>query len=169
MRKSWRFPAILAAFATSLLCVAMLGSPAMAATTSVAATAATAYYEISSASSPYGCLQENGTTSGVYLGSCSTNHSDYWYAPSGDTYEIANLHSNLCLSVTGTDAGVYLNTCSPGATAQEWLSVSDSFGRGIYNAHSNYYLWQSGATGIQQRNSFDPSSVHDSWNLTSVS
>lgn len=169
MRKSRRFPAILAALAASMLCVAVLGSPAMAASAPAASPAASGYVEISSASSPYGCLQEDGTTSGVYLGTCSTNHSDYWYAPSSDGGEIANVHSNLCLSVTGTDAGVYLNTCSPGATAQEWIFVSDGYGYGIYNEHSNYYLWQSGNTGIQQRNSFDSGSVHDSWGVTLVS
>jgi hypothetical protein len=25
-----------------------------------------------------GCLQEDGTTDAVYVGSCTSNHSDYW-------------------------------------------------------------------------------------------
>lgn len=60
------------------------------------------------ASSGTGCLQENGTTSGVYLGNCSTTaSSDLWYRQS--SFDIwANGHSHLCLIITGSDAGVWL-------------------------------------------------------------
>ena len=161
---------------TAGVCAAALALGGMAAgTTAASATTspgsgpavapATTYFQIQSlaGAANWGCIQETGTSSGVFLGTCSTNHSDYWYAPPGDPYELANEHSNLCLSVTGTDAGVYLNACSPGATAQEWAvnSTCAGYGPAIYNLHSHYYLWQSN-NSVQQRSACS-SSTHDAW------
>lgn len=119
------------------------------------------FFQLEIQAAPGYCLQENGTSSSVYLGSCSaTNHSDLWYNPSGDIGEIANLHSGLCLSVTGNQAGAYLNTCNFGQRAQEW----GGFGRSeIQNLHTHYCLWQSGNTNVQQRPSCDDNNAHDLW------
>jgi Ricin-type beta-trefoil lectin domain len=160
MRKARRFLTILA---VPMLCcmTVMLGAPAMAATGSPPPGNGS-FFQLESEVNDGLCAQEDGTTSSVYLGGCSlTNHSDLWYNPTNDIYEIANLHSGLCFSVTGDNAGVYLNTCVPGQTAQEWQAYGLDE---IQNVHTGYCLWQSDSA-IQQRNSCSNTNVHDLWLL----
>lgn len=154
MRNVRKYFTVLAA---PLLLAILPGAPAMAAGPPGNGT----FFQLEIEAAPGLCLQENGTTSGVYLGSCSTtNHSDLWYNPTGDIFEIANLHSGLCLSVTGFEASVYLNNCVFGQHAQDWQAAGLDE---IQNLHTHYCLWQSGNTQLQQRNSCDDSNVHDLW------
>jgi Ricin-type beta-trefoil lectin domain len=160
VRKARRFLTVLAA---PLLCtmMIMLGAPAMAAPLSMPPGNGT-FFQLESQAGNSLCMQESGTTSTVFLGTCSpTNKADLWYAPTNDISEIANLRTGLCLSVTGYAAGTYLHTCAPGQTAQEWNAYGISE---IRNTHTGYCLWQS-TTVIQQRNSCNPNNVHDLWLL----
>lgn len=167
MRKLWRILAALTIPVASLL---------GAATLSPSAHAASGYELFNEASR--GCLQENGTTSAVYVGNCDSNQSsDLWIlTPFSSGYELVNVHtlSNpMCVSVTGVDPGVYMNHCAAaGATAQEWYERPSSAFSGdvtLTNAHSGLCLWQTNilsSTVIQQGCSGN--SLNDSWDLIGV-
>jgi hypothetical protein len=124
------------------------------------AKAATQEYAVMSGDS-LTCLQEDGTTSAVYLGNCTSNNSDIWTRSALAGYSWDNLHSGKCISVTGSDPGIYMNTCGTDTTtdtAQEWIlsdcgTVNDiqfagkdysGLGCFVKNKHSGDYLWWAG-------------------------
>jgi hypothetical protein len=157
MRNSRRIMAVLAVPLLGTMVVA-LGPSALAAPSNPPGNGT--FFQLESMANNNLCAQEQGTTSTLFLGTCSpTNKADLWYNPTNDIFEMANLATGKCWSITGKDAGVYLNTCSPGQTAQQWEAYGTSE---IKNVHTGYCLWQS-VTSVQQRNSCDPNNVHDIW------
>jgi hypothetical protein len=132
------------------------------------------------------CLQENGTTSSVYLGGCTENHSAIWTRSALGGYALKNLHSGLCLSVTGAQPGVYMHACGTNtttSTAQEWaftdygpiggpLNVGghDLTGDGgtLTNRHSGLRLYWKGTSlsAVQQASS--GADFADLWGLLVV-
>lgn len=110
-----------------MLCVALLSAPAHAANDFQYANSVTQL-----------CLQEDGTTSAVYDGGCSSNSSDYWTMNSNGN--LVNAHSHYCLAVTGTDEGVYANSTCSANHAEAWELEDDGFE--IVNEHTGWCLFQ---------------------------
>jgi hypothetical protein len=163
VRRALKYAAAVAAFA---LCMTPVVTTATAGTAMAADGWPVGTFTIWSGSSPYYCMQEDGDTSAVYLGSCSSNHSDYWLdsgsVPNGDT--ISNDHSGLCLNETFPSVDV--TGCSTAFLAQLWVYVGGGVDGGglIINSSTDACLWQSN-TSIQQR-ACDPSNVHDTWGVS---
>lgn len=131
---------------------------------------ASSSFQISSDSSPFYCMQENGTSTPLYLDPCGSNNSNFWRPYSTDADEFQNVHSNLCITYEGTGARVDLQACHSGAATQEWIRVPegnngtsppDVICLGI---STGICLWQSVKT-VQARAAVDPGSVHDLWNF----
>jgi hypothetical protein len=101
-----------AALAAALLSFTALGSPAHAATARPAATAAGYIYFQIQNDTLGGCIQEDGDTSAVYMGSCGTNPSDWWRWTAADM--LLNEHSGLCITVAGTlsSSAIYADNCT---------------------------------------------------------
>lgn len=187
---------LLAVFASAgALLLAPLGASAMAATQQTGAPAATVtVFQIVNDRSG-GCLQQNGTTDSLYVGQCSTNHSDLWLlngfgtpcvtigngngslgASGCEPYEMVNYHSHGCVSETGSTAGnLYMNGCNTsGASAQEW-SVSDplDINTGSFqqfaNAHSQLCMWQ-GNPGVStvQQSACSADDSRDNWDVSPI-
>jgi hypothetical protein len=162
----------LAVMAVSALWVMAMGATATAnaAVSAPSGEFPTGYFQVWSDSSPYNCWQEDGTSPGIYLGSCGSNHSDYWYIwqNAGNGYELANEHSGLCLTVESqSPLTINLSICSPYDLSQEWNSStqSDPYGYIIENPYDFDCLWQSN-NSVQLRETCDPTNVHDSWGLS---
>ncbi len=155
-----RKPAMIMAAVATAVCI---GIPVLSGTAQASGT-----FQITSDSSPYYCMQEDGTSSGLYLDPCGSNSSDYWESYSGDSYEYENAHSHLCITWNGTDESVELLTCYPASPAQEWYIMPAN---GVNPPEkicllddSTACIWQSVKSAVV-RDSFDPSNVHDLWNL----
>jgi hypothetical protein len=113
---------ILVSLAVPAIVLIMPGSPARAAT----------YFQLENAQS-LGCIQETGTQSGVWMGGCGSNHSDYWNQSPADSLELVNEHSGYCLIVTGQNPGVWLSGCTPGVTVMEWKITA--YPRGVLGGY----------------------------------
>lgn len=67
------------------------------------------------------------------MGSCGSNHSDFWSQSSADCLELANGHSGLCLIVTGRSPRVWLSGCTPGVSVAERKIVA--YPRGVLGGY----------------------------------
>jgi hypothetical protein len=126
----------------SMLCVALLSAPAQAQND---------YQYVNTVTQL--CLQEDGTTSAVYDGSCSSNSSDYWIQNSDGN--LVNAHSHYCLAVTGQDEGVYVNSTCSANSAEVWEIEAN--GIEIVNGHTGWCLFQEpgAAHAVGQQNCGD--------------
>jgi hypothetical protein len=130
-------------------------------------------FQISSDSNPYYCMQESGTTSGLYLDPCGSNSSNYWEYYSGDANELENAHSHLCITYEGLNTSVDLHSCDADSLAQDWLEFPANGVDGPPDEiclaaaevdGESYCLWQSNKS-VMTRDSVDSSNVHDLWNF----
>lgn len=160
MPKSKKLALFLSLIGISSVCVAALSGAATATTKSAQTPHAPRYswFQIKSADYANACLGDNGKTSRVTVGHCTSSDSDYWRLTS--TSELLNESTGRCLSVTGTQPGVYLNKCANNH-AQFWTrqEINVYAGGKLYfyneyiNAHSQESLGLNLGTYVVQESS----------------
>ena len=107
------------------------------------------WFEIEN-SATSGCIQEDGTTSAVYVGGCSSsNSSDLWRWTAARM--LLNEHSGLCITSTSDGPGEYMDSCSNNSVQiWGWGAVSPTGPGYLTNNHTGGELAESSDGSLTQ-------------------